>query len=124
MISVGIDAVEIERFRDWHTYSIKKLRRVFTEKEIEYCLRVQEKSAERFAVRFAAKEAFYKALSSKHKPSFSFLTLCKYVEIDKRAHGAVFLSVNWQALRLAPYATSCSLSHTHTTAIAVVIIIS
>ncbi len=121
MISVGIDAVEIERFKDWHTYSVKKLHRLFTEKEIAYCISIPEKAAERFAVRFAAKEAFYKALSSLHETPLSFLKVCKYTEVQKKLHGAAFLSVDWKALRLAPYALSCSLSHTNTTALAVVI---
>jgi len=42
------------------------------------------KSAERFAVRFAAREALYKALSYAYPHySFPFLTLCKNIAITK-----------------------------------------
>ena len=49
ILGVGIDAVEIARFADWHTKSDKQLRRIFSEEEMAYCLSVPAKTAERFA---------------------------------------------------------------------------
>lgn len=61
MISgIGIDLVEITRIKS----VLRKeslVRRLFGPTEIKYCSR-KERSAESFAVRFAAKEAFLKAI--------------------------------------------------------------
>ena len=62
MIAIGIDAVDIKRFAHWHRYKKTMLLRFYSSAEIDYCMNVQIKSAERFAVRFSAKEAFFKAL--------------------------------------------------------------
>jgi phosphopantetheine--protein transferase-like protein len=84
ILGIGVDTIEIERFALWHTYSPKKLRRIFSVEEIEYCLSNVSKSAERFAVRFAAREALYKALSYAYpEKTIPFLTLCAYTIIKK-----------------------------------------
>lgn len=87
ILGIGIDSVEVARFTLWHTYSKKQLLRIFSQSEIEYCLSVPAKSAERFAVRFAAREALYKAYSSwKTDHQISFLTFCKATTIIKKNH--------------------------------------
>ena len=62
--ATGIDVESVDRFEK---YSFDKncsfIKRVFTEKEIEYCYS-DTKTKEHLAVRFAAKEAVFKALSS------------------------------------------------------------
>lgn len=59
-MKIGIDIVEVRRIerliKDKHF-----LERVFTPGEIEYC-RKKKKCAQHFAVRFATKEAVWKAL--------------------------------------------------------------
>ena len=60
MFKLGIDCTEISRFRDYH--NDKLFKKIFTEKEIKYCLSKSQPS-QHFAVRFAAKESVYKALS-------------------------------------------------------------
>lgn len=65
---IGIDIVEIGRIhRMIEKYGMHFLEKVFTDAEIVYC---SEKAhpATHFAVRWAAKEAFYKALPSKIQP--------------------------------------------------------
>jgi len=58
----GIDLVEVERVRELlDRYGDRFKRRVFTQKEIEYCERYRY-SEENYACRFAAKEAALKAL--------------------------------------------------------------
>ena len=59
--SVGTDIVEVPRIRKLIN-SRKFLDRVFTSSEQSYCL-ARKNSAQHFAVRFAAKEAVWKALS-------------------------------------------------------------
>lgn len=122
MIHVGVDAIEIARFKEWHMFSFKKLNRIFTNSEIAYCLSVPGKEAERFAVRFAAKEALYKALCSYTNLTFPLLTLCRYVELVKKDNGCPSLVIDWAHLGLRQLQSTCSLTHTQNNAIAVVII--
>lgn len=116
MVSIGIDLVEIERFAHWHTKSQEQLLRLFSRDEINYCLSVPAKSAERFAARFAVKEAFYKALCTLLEHKKSFLFVCKQTSFVKK------ITINWPQLDLPEYNITASLTHTRTTAGAVVII--
>lgn len=62
MVSVGVDIVEVDRIaRAVEQHGARFLDRIFTPAEIAYC-RGKAKEASSFAVRFAAKEAFAKAL--------------------------------------------------------------
>ena len=62
MVSVGVDIVEVSRIAGAiERWGARFLDRVFTPAEIAYC-RGKARAAESFAVRFAAKEAFAKAL--------------------------------------------------------------
>jgi len=118
ILGIGVDCIEIHRFIEWHTYSYKKLLRIFSEQEIKYCLKHTNKSAERFAARFAAKEAFFKAFSLMNPHVYiPFLTLCRYVSVQKYQERPL-LWVNWQQIALTkPIQVSsiaCHLSLTHT----------
>ncbi len=62
MVSVGVDIVEVGRIAGAiERWGARFLERIFTPAEIAYC-RGKTRAAESFAVRFAAKEAFAKAL--------------------------------------------------------------
>lgn len=61
MIRVGIDVVDVERFRTVLRRTPSLVDRVFTRAEREYAHEALD-PAERFAVRFAAKEATMKAM--------------------------------------------------------------
>lgn len=62
----GTDIIEIFRIKeDIENYGEKFLKRVYTEKEINYCESKRINKYESYAVRFAAKEAVYKAISKK-----------------------------------------------------------
>lgn len=122
MLNVGIDSVDIERFSTWHTFTHKKLARIFTSEEITYCLSHPVNSAERFAVRFAAKEAFYKALSPLIPNSRPFLTIARTVSVIKHKQGIPYLHVVWETLSVTPYTLHVSLTHTKSVATAIVII--
>lgn len=126
----GVDVIEIERFVSWAAYSEKQLLRIFTETELHYCFAVAACTAERLALRFAAKEAFFKSLSSidpNHK--ISFLSMSRHIAVEKDPCGAIRLAINWAALRSAGLSISLehlkvhvSASHTRVTAFASVII--
>ena len=64
LMEIGLDIVEIDRVRDIARRTPRFLKRVFTPKEIAYC-RGKKRQWQHFAVRFAAKEAVWKALDRK-----------------------------------------------------------
>jgi holo-[acyl-carrier protein] synthase len=63
-VAVGVDVVDIDRFESVMTRQSSFLDRVFTVDEREYCDRAKATSVrcQRYAARFAAKEAVMKAL--------------------------------------------------------------
>lgn len=61
MIGIGVDLVELDRFRVALARTPGLVDRVFTDAECEYA-RSRRDPTERFAVRFAAKEAVMKAM--------------------------------------------------------------
>ena len=116
IIGIGIDSVEIARFNNWHTYSQKKLGRIFSPHEIEYCLSNQAKAAERFAGRFAAREALYKALPFPCEP---FITFCQKVTIHNGTNGKPNLQLN----NLDSKEVTIHISMTHTKDLATALVI-
>ncbi|MEZ5229253.1 MAG: holo-ACP synthase [Acidimicrobiales bacterium] len=61
VVSIGVDVVEIDRIRRITVSRSGFVRRVYTDDESRYALAARD-PAERFAARFAAKEATMKAL--------------------------------------------------------------
>jgi holo-[acyl-carrier protein] synthase len=60
---IGVDLVRVDRLaRALERYGERFLRRVFTDREIAYCQGRAKQGVYQFAQRFAAKEAFSKAL--------------------------------------------------------------
>ena len=65
-IRTGVDIIEVARIQE----AIEKqaegfLKRVYTQKEIDYCSSTKKMKYQHYAARFAAKEAIFKAISSK-----------------------------------------------------------
>jgi len=58
---IGIDIIEVERVQKLGSRSPRFLNKIFTPGEIAYCSR-KANQFQHFAARFAAKEAFFKAL--------------------------------------------------------------
>ena len=80
IIGLGLDATDIDRIADTiERHGERFLRRIFTEGEVEYCLR-RRVPAIHFAGRFAAKEAAMKALGTGH----SHGVLWRDVEVVRR----------------------------------------
>jgi len=63
MASIGVDIVEISRIEEL-TRNDRFCARVFSSREIAYC-KSRKKPGQHYAVRFAAKEAVWKALGKK-----------------------------------------------------------
>jgi holo-[acyl-carrier protein] synthase len=65
IVGMGIDLAEIDRIdRMLEDYGEQFERKVFTPEEIAYCRRFVYRRGEHYAVRFAAKEAFAKAIGT------------------------------------------------------------
>lgn len=71
-ITCGTDIIEIERIKESiENIGEKFLKRVFTDKEIEYCESKKAQKYQNYAGRFAAKEAAFKAISKILKDKYS-----------------------------------------------------
>ena len=63
-VTCGVDIIEITRIKECiETLDNKFLNKIYTEKEIEYCESKKKQKYQHYAARFAAKEAFFKAVS-------------------------------------------------------------
>lgn len=64
-IKTGIDIIEVKRIQESiEKYEERFLKRIFTDKEIQYCDAKNTQKFQSYAGRFAAKEAVFKALSN------------------------------------------------------------
>ena len=124
-VSCGNDIIKVSRVKD----SIERIgetfiKRVYTDEEIEYCESRRMCKYQSYAVRFAAKEAVYKALS----PNENGFTSWQDVEVKRLGNGKPFVVLSGA---LAEYAKSkginnenieISLSHDDDYAIATAVI--
>ncbi len=122
IIGIGIDTVEIQRFRAvLDRQKDRFVDRVFTAGEKEYC-RGHRDPVPHFAARFAAKEALFKALGTGWAKGVTWLD----VEVRKEKGGAPFLALTGEARRLSVSLGSrkshLSLSHTDESAVAMVVL--
>jgi holo-[acyl-carrier protein] synthase len=119
VIGVGTDLCSVSRMRVALARTPSLADRVFTREEREYCERRRD-PAERFAARFAAKEAVLKAMGAG-------LGACSLREIEvlRADAGAPSVALHGAAARLADsrgvQQLHLALSHDRDTAIAVVI---
>lgn len=119
MVGVGIDSVEVPRFRTVAARTPGILDRLFTDAERAYAERRRDPT-ERFAARFAAKEAAMKAMGVG-------VGSCRWREIEvvRAPSGAPSLRLSGRALEIALdrgiSAWRLSLTHTATVAEAVAI---
>ena len=121
IISTGIDIVEVYRIKETLERTPRFAERVFTEQERAYCESKGVAAAQSYAARFAAKEAFLKALKTGWRGKISW----QDVEIVLSDDGAPSFNVTGDAKRLLDLlgadAVHLALSHTADHAIAQVI---
>jgi holo-[acyl-carrier protein] synthase len=72
VFGIGTDIIEIQRVADKLRRTGGLKNRVFTPREIAYC-ESKAKSAQHFAARFAAKEAFLKAIGTGWSRGYRFV---------------------------------------------------
>ncbi len=122
ILGIGIDLEEVARIAE----SIAKfgdrfLNRIFTEAEISFCSG-KANSNERFAARFAAKEAAFKALQASWEAGLSWQDF----ELIAQPGGAPHMRLQGVAARLASErgmrSLHVSFSHTKTHVTAVVVV--
>jgi len=122
IIGLGIDIVEVYRIRDTIARTPRFLARVYTAGEREYCESKGKAAAQSFAARFAAKEAFLKALRTGWRGKLAW----DEIEVVVDEGGSPRLSVKGAAARaLAETGADrvhLSISHTSEHAIAEVIL--
>jgi holo-[acyl-carrier protein] synthase len=113
IVSIGIDIVEVYRIRETQTRTPRFTERVFTEKERAYCDGKGAASAQSYAARFAAKEAFLKALKTGWRGRITWQDM----EILNDAQGVPALEIKGEARKLLEGlgANKIHLSISHTT---------
>jgi holo-[acyl-carrier protein] synthase len=118
-MSVGVDICEINRFgKIIEKHQERFLNKIFTLEEIRYCQRKHDPNPS-FAVRFAAKEAFLKALGTGLRDGIKW----REVEVKNDELGKPYLKITGRAGELLKgREVQISLSHTHQNAIAFVIL--
>jgi len=122
IVGTGIDIVEVPRVAAAIArFGNRFLRRVFTEAEIRYC-DSKSNRAERYAARFAAKEAALKAIGTGWKSGVAWTD----VEVGREPGGRptiIFAGVAAEFVnRLGVKRASLSMSHTEEHAVAQVIL--
>ncbi|MFI5264420.1 MAG: holo-ACP synthase [Candidatus Kapaibacterium sp.] len=124
IFGIGIDSIEVARIADAiSVYGEQFLHRIFTDEEISYC-RSRRFSAEHFAARFAAKEAFAKAIGTGIRRGF----IWKEVEVRKEYSGKPILTLHGsmieKVIRIVDgnYHVQLSLTHTKDMAEAMILI--
>ncbi len=122
IVGTGIDLCEVERMRQaLERYGQRILDRLFTAREVAYSER-RANRYERYAARFAAKEAGMKALGTGWRGGLAWRDL----EVANLASGRPTLALHGKAAeiakRLGVRAVSLSLTHTAELAMAMVIL--
>jgi holo-[acyl-carrier protein] synthase len=121
IVGLGVDIAEVGRVREAiERYGQTFLRRVFTAKEREYCERFKNKF-ERYAGRFAAKEAAMKALGTGWSRGVRWVD----IEVAREKGGRPTIKLAGEAeqiaKRLGVKGIALSITHTATQALAQVI---
>ena len=121
IVGMGVDIAEVGRIqgaieRHGETF----LRRIYTEREREYCERFKNKY-ERYAGRFAAKEAAMKALGTGWRRGVRWVDL----EVVRETSGRPTLAIMGEAAKIAQQigvkSVALSITHTESQALAQVI---
>ncbi len=122
ILGLGMDLVEVGRIRAFHArWGERGLQRLFSPDELEYCLR-QADPVPSLAARFAAKEAFFKAVGAGWGRGGDW----REVEVTRTTLGAPGLRWTGRAARAAAAVGAVrghlTLSHSRATAGAVVVL--
>ena len=122
IISIGVDIVEVYRIRETIERTPRFVERVYTRDERSYCDSKGAAAAASYAGRFAAKEAFLKALKTGWRGKISW----HEVEVVSNSEGVPSFDIKGEAKRLldslGAAAIHLSISHTTDHAVAQVVL--
>ena len=122
IVSIGIDITEVYRMRETIARTPRFAERVFTPAEREYCESKGVAAAQSYAARFAAKEAFLKALKTGWRGKIKWHD----VEVTNDAEGVPSLNVSGEARtileKMGTPQIHLSISHTSEHAVAQVLL--
>ena len=121
IFGTGVDIVEIARFERFLEQGNDALfQRIFTPVEIEYCAS-KKQSAQHYALRFAAKESFLKALGTGLRDGITW----KDMEVANDHLGKPELRIHRRALELFREAglSGCFLSMSHDAGCAIAMVV-
>ena len=119
-ISSGVDIIEIDRIKDSiESTDGRFCERVYTEKEIEYCESKKAQKYQHYAARFAAKEAVFKAISSKLQNKYEISW--QDIEILKNETGRPYVNLKYKIDEIENI--DLSMSHCKEYAVANVVIL-
>lgn len=110
IVGIGTDLARIERFRKFLEPGNKVLERIFGAEERQYALQKKD-PAPHFAARFAAKEAFVKALGTGLREGLSW----QQVVVVRDALGCPSLQLSGRAAEMLAERGACAthLSYSH-----------
>ena len=121
IVSIGVDIAEVYRIRETIARTPRFAERVFTAREREYCESRGAAAAQSYAGRFAAKEAFLKALKTGWRGKIAWTD----IEVVNDADGVPVFEIKGEAKRLmedtGAAVVHLSISHTAEHAVAQVI---
>ena len=122
ILSIGIDITEVYRIRETLERTPRFATRVFTDAERAYCEGKGVASAQSYAARFAAKEAFLKALKTGWRGKITW----QDIEVVSDDDGVPTLNITGEAKKilenLGANRVHISISHTSNHAIAQVVL--
>ena len=122
ILSIGVDIIEVYRIRESIARTPRFVERVYTTAEREYCESKGVAAAQSYAARFAAKEAFLKALKTGWRGKITW----RDIEVVSDADGVPDLVITGEAAVIlkdrGADRVHISLSHTIDHAVAQVIL--
>jgi holo-[acyl-carrier protein] synthase len=121
IFGIGVDMIEVPRLEKEILRDSEFVGTIFTPNEIDYC-ESKSKKAEHYAARYAAKEAFFKAIKTGWRGGMSY----KHIEISNDELGSPQITLFDKVSELAKEKNisniHVSLSHLKELAVAVVIL--
>jgi len=123
IFGIGIDIIEVERIAKQVSDSSNTfIQKIFTKKEIAYCETKIKNKAQNYAARFAAKEAFFKAIGTGWRDGFKW----QEIEVENDNLGKPIINVSGKLKGFVEGKNilniHVSLSHLKEIAVAVVIL--
>jgi holo-[acyl-carrier protein] synthase len=109
VIGIGIDIIEIDRIKEsTENYGDRFLNKIYTQKELDYCLKKKYKY-QHLAARFAAKEAVYKALATGWNKEVSW----QNIEISNEPNGMPIVTLKGNLKKFLNKGINLKISMSH-----------